>query len=365
MSDIKENRKHIDEIDKQIADLFEQRMKESKIIAEYKKERALPIEDLNRENEIIKQNSAYIKDETIKEYYISFERDLMNISKLYQSRIISDIKIAYCGVEGAYAHIAAKKMYPESQLIAYSSFENAYRAVEKGECDICILPLENSFNGEVGEVMDLIFQGQLFINQVLDLDINHALLAKKGVKKEDIKVVLSHPQALQQCSEYIDKNHFETIEFGNTALAAKHIAESADMSQAVIASEETAPLYDLEILDTKINNVRNNTTRFGAFSRILNEPDRNQKMGEHFIIVFTVINEAGSLAKALNIIGAHSYNMRNLRSRPMKELMWNYYFFVELEGNVNTQDGKDMLNELRTVCDRLKLVGAYYSFKNK
>ena len=82
-------------------------------------------------------------------------------------------------------------------------------------------------------------------------------------------------------------------------------------------------------------------------------------MGEHFILVFTVLNEAGSLAKTLNIIGSHGFNMKNLRSRPMKSLKWNYYFFVELEGNSNSQDGKDMLNELKTVCDCLKLVGTY------
>lgn len=86
-------------------------------------------------------------------------------------------------------------------------------------------------------------------------------------------------------------------------------------------------------------------------------------MGEHFILVFTVKNEAGALANTLNIIGAHGFNMRTLRSRPMKELLWNYYFYVELDGNINTEDGKDMLVQLKTVCDRLKLVGTYHSSK--
>ena len=104
---------------------------------------------------------------------------------------------------------------------------------------------------------------------------------------------------------------------------------------------------------------------FAVFSKTLATQNSVNKMGEHFILVFTVINEAGSLAKTLNIIGSHGFNMRTLRSRPMKELQWNYYFFVELDGNINSPDGKDMINELRSVCDRLKIVGTYYSFKER
>lgn len=123
----------------------------------------------------------------------------------------------------------------------------------------------------------------------------------------------------------------------------------------------TAELYGLKVIESNINTTRNNTTRFVALSRSQNLPDALTKMGEHFILVFTVKNEAGALANTLNIIGAHGFNMRTLRSRPMKELLWNYYFYVELDGNINSEDGKDMLIQLRTVCDRLKLVGTYRS----
>ena len=144
-------------------------------------------------------------------------------------------------------------------------------------------------------------------------------------------------------------------------MAAKMIAEKCDPSIAAIASIETAELYNLNIIEKNINASRNNTTRFAAFSRVQNLPNRTAKMGEHFILVFTVKNEAGALANALNIIGSHGFNMRTLRSRPMKELMWNYYFYVELDGNINTIDGSDMLKQLSSMCDRLKLVGAYTS----
>ena len=118
-------------------------------------------------------------------------------------------------------------------------------------------------------------------------------------------------------------------------------------------------MYGLEVLESNINSSRNNTTRFGAFSRVLNNQSTSNQMEKNSIIVFTVKNEAGALAKTLNIIGSHGFNMRCLRSRPMKELIWNYYFYVELEGNINSQEGKDMLRALNIFCDKLKVVGTY------
>ena len=158
---------------------------------------------------------------------------------------------------------------------------------------------------------------------------------------------------------------FEKVESSNTAIAAYELSQSDDDSVAVIASKEVASLYDLEILQANINESRNNTTRFAVFSKVLNKRKVINKMGEHFILVFTVLNEAGALAKTLNIIGAHNFNMRTLRSRPMKELLWNYYFFVEADGDINSSDGQDMIKELSSVCDRLKVVGTYYSYVEK
>ena len=209
--------------------------------------------------------------------------------------------------------------------------------------------------------MDLMFSGSLYVNQMIDLDVVHNLIACDGATKDSIKKVYSHAQALAQCAEYIHLNNFEEVEYPNTAMAAKMIAEKADPTIAAIASIETAELYNLNVIEKNINASRNNTTRFAAFSRVQNLPNRTAKMGEHFILVFTVKNEAGALANALNIIGSHGFNMRTLRSRPMKELMWNYYFYVELDGNINTVDGSDMMMQLSSMCDRLKLVGAYTS----
>ena len=359
MSKLDDARKKINEIDQKMASLFEERMKASEMVAEYKKEHALPIFDSSREDEVIKRNSSYINDEVIKEYYVNFLKNNMELSKKYQSRLNNGMKVAYSGVEGAFAHIASMKMFKNATYVAYKDFETAYKACLDGECDTCVLPIENSVAGEVGNVMDLVFSGSLYINQVIDLEVNHCLLAKKGASLKDIKKVTSHPQALAQCADYIKKYKFKEIEALNTALASKMVSEGEDLSIASIGSIDTAELYGLEVLERNINSSRNNTTRFAAFSRNLNLDMAKGLVGKHFILVFTVKNEAGALAQTLNIIGSHNFNMRALRSRPMKTLMWNYYFYVELDGDVESQDAKDMMKALEVFCDKLKLVGTY------
>ena len=362
MNKLESARKIINDIDKEMASLFEKRMEAVSFVAEYKKEHGLSILDLTREKEIIKNNSSYISSNEIKEYYIKFLEYNMELSRNYQSRLNCGMKVAYSGVEGAFAYIAAKKMFPESNLIAYQSFEEAYKSVEDGVCDACVLPIENSFAGDVGTVMDLIFSGGLYVNQVIDLPIEHNLLANEGATLETVKQVISHPQALSQCSTYISSHKLEAKPYTNTALSAKLVKESGSCEIAAIASDETAKIFGLKILESKINESRNNTTRFGAFSRVQNEQQsKKRNMNDHFILVFTVKNEAGALAKTLDIIGAHGFNMRNLRSRPMKELLWSYYFYIEADGSINTQNGKDMLRELNATCDKLKLAGIYNS----
>ena len=190
MSKLDDARIKINEIDEQMAKLFEERMKAASEIAAYKLECGLPVFDAEREKALIEKNSSYINDDTIKEYYISFLKEEMNISKKYQTRLMSGIKVAYCGVEGAFAHIAAKKMFPDATYIAYSSFEETYQACENGECDVCILPMENSYAGDVGTVMDLMYSGSLYINQILELEVTHNLLAKEGTLFKDIETVI-------------------------------------------------------------------------------------------------------------------------------------------------------------------------------
>lgn len=351
-------RKIINEVDKEMAELFVKRMRAAELVAEYKKAHGLKILDESREAEVVRRNSEFVSDEELRPYYVSFIKNTMAVSRSYQDKLISGMRVAYCGTEGAFAHIATERLFPTARKIAYGDFESAYRSVESGECDIVVLPTENSSNGEVGEVTDLLFSGNLYINNMCELAISHDLVAAPGAKIEDIKTVISHSQALGQCAKYIHEHGFKTEEFANTALAAKHVAELNDKSTAAIASAEAARIFGLDVLESNINQSRSNTTRFAVLSRT-ERKHKSSEMGVHTILLFTVRNEAGALARAIDIIGKHGFNMRSLRSRPMKELLWQYYFYVEAEGNIHTDAGREMMKELDKYCDRLKAVGTY------
>ncbi|MBO4446760.1 MAG: hypothetical protein J5764_01390, partial [Bacteroidales bacterium] len=226
-------------------------------------------------------------------------------------------------------------------------------------CDAAVLPVENSFAGDVGGVMDLAYSGSLHINMMAELDITQNLLGVKGAKLSDVRKVISHPQALAQCAAYISEKGFSVEEAGSTSDAARMVAETGDSSVAAVASVETASLYGLDVLERHINTAGANATRFAVFSRAGCMVADASAQDEHFILVFTVRNEAGALAKILNVIGSHGFNMSNLHSRPAAGMLWKHYFFAELEGSAGSENGQDLIRQLETVCDRLKLVGTY------
>lgn len=364
MDELVSVRKEIMDIDVEMAKLFEKRMKLVEKVAEYKRAHGITVKDKVRENELIEKCRQYIEDSEIESYYVEFIKNNMELSCKYQSKILEGLKVSYCGVKGAFAHIASKKMFPEVEPDALADFTSAYKAVEDGKYDCAVLPIENSYAGEVGQVMDLIFSGGLYINQVVDIPVVHNLLSTPDSLPEKITTVVSHPQALSQCAEFIERHGYKTIAYSNTAAAAEFVKNSNDPTLAAIASEETAEIFGLKVLDAGINDSKNNTTRFASFSRSRNNPVKSAKDdNDSFILVFTVKNEAGALAQMLNILGAHGYNMKSLRSRPMKELQWSYFFYIEAEGNINTENGSDMLREMSAVCAKLKLVGAYSESK--
>ena len=358
MNQLEEARKNINAIDQKMAKLFEQRMAEVAKVSEYKIAHGLPILDRGRENEVIVKNSSFVSEETIRSYYVNFLQSNMDISRRYQQMLQKGLSVAYSGVEGAFANIAAKSIFPDANQVSFPDFRTAYDSVVNGECDCAVLPIENSYAGEVSQVIDIMFQGTLFINGIYDLEVRHNLLGLPGAALSGIRTVISHPQALEQCANYIRKRGFEPVSAANTAIAARQVAERGDQSVAAIASTDTAKLYGLEVLERKINESSSNTTRFAVFSRVENAAGAGEQ-GRQFVLVFTVRNEAGALAEAINIIGRQGFNMRTLRSRPMKELMWQYYFYVEADGNISSPAGRQMMKELGKYCDHLRVVGSF------
>ncbi len=348
-------RQIINDVDRKMSELFVKRMKAAEMVYEYKKENGLPILDQKREEAVIQNGAALIDDEVLKEYYIDYLKNVMSVSRSYQYRLQNGLKIAYSGVEGAFAHIAAGRIFPKANRISYTDFKAAYNSVINGDSDLAVLPIENSYAGEVGQTLDLIFSGPLYINGIYELEIHQNLLGLPDATVEDIKRVTSHPQALSQCHDYIKMRGFASEEANNTALAAKAVAKTGDKSFGAIASKETAELYGLKVIEANINKSGENTTRFAVLSKVRTSIPALSST----VLMLTVKHEAGSLAKAINIIGELGYNMTALRSRPMKKHSWQYYFYIEIDGTVDSENGKKMLQKLGKVCDILKVAGTF------
>ncbi len=267
-------------------------------------------------------------------------------------------KIAFCGIEGAFASIAAGRIFPEGQRVAFHSFRSAYNSVVNGECDYAVLPIENSYAGEVGQVMDLIFEGDLHIRGIYSLPIAQNLLGVKGAKIEDIRTVISHQQALDQCYLYIQEHRFNPIATTNTAEAAKQVATKGDKSVAAIASLETAEMYGLDILEHTVNEARNNTTKFAVLEREMSSIINEDADKDIIVMMFTVPDTPGALSQILTSLGIFGYNMRVIRSRPLKGHKWTYYFYTEAEGDDTSIYGP-MIEGLKRNCKHLKVLGHY------
>ena len=275
----------------------------------------------------------------------------------YQSLLMPGItdKVAYSGIEGAFAHIAAEKIFPQGELISYKNFGDAYQAVLDGTCAYAVLPVENSYAGEVGVVMDLMFEGPLHMAGMYAMQVSQNLLGVPGAKKEEIELVVSHPQALDQCAEYVKAHGMKTKEAVNTARAAKEVADAGDPKVAAIASLKTAQLYGLSVLEESINQSSINQTKFA----VLTKKGMLRDNADVFSMMFTVKNEAGALARVIFEIGLHAINMRVIRSRPIKSTPWEYYFYVELEGKEDSEGVQNLLSKLESTCESVKILGYY------
>lgn len=263
------------------------------------------------------------------------------------------MKIGYQGTLGSFSQIAALELFNNNELINYLSFEEVINNVLNGSLDYGVLPIENSFTGEVGMVLDELFASNIFFNQIYDLPIVQNLVGLKNADLTDINQVYSHEQALMQCSQFLKSIDAEIISFANTALASEYIKNLGDKTKAAIASSLTAEIYDLKILKEGINNKRSNTTRFAVIS------SKIEIIKEHFAFMFTVKDGSGTLANVLNEISKHDINLTAIKSRSMHDLPWKYYFYCEAEGRLDEENVIKMIEALKIKCESFKIVGSY------
>ena len=362
MDQLQQARAQIDEIDAKMAALFEQRMQAVGQVAQYKARTGKQVFDPAREALVLEKNTARVQNPELQPYYREFLKKALAVSRAYQHVLIGQDVAAYQGVEGAWSHIALRQLFPFAKAQAYSTWNEVVEAVERGDAYCGVLPFENSNAGDVSAVLDLLYAHPgLKVARMCDLPIRQDLLALPGAQLSEIKTVISHQQALAQSGPFLKLHHFATKAWGNTADAARYVAEQGDQTLAAIASAETAKLYGLQILAEGVNEDGDNTTRFIVIEK---EGAQRQPIaaapGQRLSMLFTVDHKPGRLARVIQIIGERGFNMETIKSRPLPHVQFEYYFYVQLvcPANAATDDCAKLVHELENVC---RTVWAYCS----
>lgn len=268
-----------------------------------------------------------------------------------------EMKIGYQGIPGSFSEQALREYFGDSvKTKEYPEFEDVFEALDKKEIKYGVLPLENSSTGAIKDVYDLLRVYGFYIVGEKNIKVNHNLMAKKGTKIEDLREVYSHIQALEQSGLYLKKHPTLTqIPYQNTATSARYIKEKNVNTKAAIASKRAAELYDLEIIEENINFNKNNYTRFIIIGRSLEVKEECNKAS----IIMTLLHEPGMLNKVLQIFSEQDVNLLKIESRPIIERSWEYFFYIDLEGNLKEDNLQKALKLVEENSSYFKLLGNY------
>ncbi|MBM6851286.1 chorismate mutase [Oscillibacter valericigenes] len=374
--ELSEIREKIDAVDDQLLDLFLERMHLSEEVAAYKNEHHLPILNKERERAILakvteksgeKERYAYHLFSTLFELARSRQAELIDAPTKVGAQIkaaLADINavfpqtglVACQGVEGANSQVACDRLLPRGNIVYVKTFQAVVSAVESGLCKFGVLPIENSSNGSVRAVYELLQDHNLSIVRSTRLCIRHELLALPGVKMSDITEIYSHEQAIGQCSKFLNGlNGVRVIPCDNTAMAAKMVAERGDRHAAAISSHPCAALYGLETINDEIQDSDNNYTRFICVTK-----DPVIYAGANRIsLIIACDNKPGALYEILSKLAALGINMTKLESCPVTGRNFEFIFFLELEASVQEPGVLAMLEELERSCAGFHFLGNY------
>ena len=373
--ELKDYRDQLDRIDGQLVSLFKERMETVKSIADYKKEHNAPVLAAGREREILYRVTGLCGEE-LQEYTKLLYSTLLELSRDYQedrlnteeSKLCREILaaaehsgtfpgravVACQGMEGAYSQMACDKLFSLPQIMYFNRFDGVFRAVEAGMCRYGILPIENSSAGSVTEVYDLMEKYNCKIVRSLKLKIEHCLLAKPGVKLSDIKEVVAHEQALNQCGEFLKAHGVKITIFSNNAAAAQYVSQSDRTDIAAIASAGCADLYGLQILTDRVSNTDHNYTRFICISKNLEIFEGANRI----TFVASASHRPGSLYSLLAKFAAKGMNISKLESRPIPGKDFEFRFYFDVEASVHSPDTQKILSQLEKE-DFFTFLGAY------
>lgn len=368
-------RKELDRIDRRIVELFEERMEICGCVAQTKIESGKAVYDSEREKQKLEAVKSFAHGEFNGAAVQKLFTQMMTISRSYQYRLLAEhgrkvemgfrkvdeisktgVRVVYQGVEGAYSH-AAVLQYFGADVDAYHvpAFVDAMREVQEGRADYAVLPIENSSAGAVTDNYDLLVEFPNYIVAEIFLPVSHALLARPEAELSDIQTVCSHPQALMQCSRYLNENGWKQISLANTAVAAKRVIEDGDRTQAAIASEIAGKLYGLKVLQSSIQNNKGNSTRF----IVLSSQPVYRKDASKISISFEVGHRSGTLYNLLSNFIFNNVNMRMIESRPIPGRNWAYRIFIDIEGSLDDAEICNALTGIEQEAENMRILGSY------
>ncbi len=345
---LNEIRYKIDRIDRELLVLLQERMG----LALRSKKFKAAISDPHREEDLLARAERLNLDLVER----SFTRQLLETIIQESKRLQEEDRklVAFQGEHGAYGEVASRELVPNGAYIPCLEFVDVFRGVEEGDLDLGVVPVENSLEGAVTQVNDLLTTTDLKVVGEIKVPVKHCLLATRGTDYREIRVVYSHPQALAQCRGFLMRNKLEPHPFYDTAGAAKMLARESPKASAAIASRLCAELYDLDVIKEGIEDGSSNSTRFLLLSR-----EAYPGPGDKTSIIFAVPHEAGKLYDVLRLFAEADINLTRIASMPLRSDPGNYSFFLDFEGSQQDDHVAAVLAKMEALAIRLKLLGSY------
>jgi chorismate mutase/prephenate dehydratase len=359
-------RADIDKVDTQILSLLNQRASYSLEMGKIKSAEGLPVFRPAREQALLERLAAESTGPLPSEHLLAIYSEILSSSRALQR----PLRVAFLGPEGTFSNMACLEYFGTGLIyVPKLHFADIFDAVEKGDCDLGIVPLENSVNGSVGQSLDMFAKSNVFVQAEWFSRIRLSLMSCES-SLENVRVVYSHAQPLGQCASWLRGNLADAkqISLESTALSAQRVVDEAEGNEksggAVIGHAALAGRFGLNVLATGIEDVSDNWTRFfvigpDAGAAVAGAADASKKLKSS--IVFAVVNKPGSLEQVLHIIASRGINMVKLESRPLHGELWNYIFFADLDCDITAPEYAPALTQMTEYCNKMRVLGVYPS----
>ena len=384
MTELEQYRQEIDRIDGELVQLFLERMAVTGKVGEYKQRAGIPVLDAGREKQVIAAKTDLTDDPARKADVAALYEEIMAISRRQQRKLVREgaeepgyaayaaalaarrepvaaPRVVYQGEPGCYSEEAAVGFFgPEVSSRGLAWFPDVFAALERGEADYAVLPVENSSTGSIRQVYDLLAQYNYYVVGECQVKVEHCLMALPGVALEDIHTVYSHEQGLMPCEKYLDAHRgWRRVPTLDTAGSAKQVAESGDRTAAAICSRRAAQIYGLHILAEGVNYNAMNHTRFVVVSPVLElRPGRNK-----ISTVFRLPHQSGSLHEILTVFAVQGLNLLKIESRPIPGRGWEYLFFLDFTGDLAAPEMDGVLHELGQLAAEFRILGNFRGYE--